>query len=335
VTRPNVYLDLPQALFDLVPELDTVRLDSEPRADCGNCVRVAAHYGGDPEKPWAFDPKVHCCTFQPSFPNVLVGRSLRRGGPGAARMKARIAERRDMAPWGLYAGKAFDDAYAQNHHRFGRAVELTCPMWSGETLGCGVWPDRPPVCRTWHCKHTRGDDGMQQWGKIRRLLDLVLHHVALACVAAGRPPLDTDPDATWEAWYVWCADWVDAHAGGLRGLLRSADVERHVQKMLDGAGPPGVIPDVVIPSLTHWERDGDRLYLLGYSTFDGIRAPLDVFAFLALLDGRTPWREALARANETLSERLPESFVEELFRVGGVRSPLDSDHPIRPIAVPT
>lgn len=335
MTRPAVYEDLPQALFGLIPELETLPLDPEPRADCGRCVRVAEHYGGDPHKPWAFDPAVHCCTFSPAIPNVLVGRALRRGGAGAERMSARVAQRRDMTPWGLFAGRAYDEAYAANTHRFGRATELRCPMWSGETLGCGIWPDRPPVCRTWHCMHTRGDDGLQQWARIRRLMDQVFDHLAIACVAAGRPPIDSEPTSAWEAWFVWCADWADERGGSLGHLLRVESVEAAVAGVVAGAGSAEEVPDVVIPSLVRWERDGDRMYLVGYSAFDGVRAPLDVFAFLSRLDGVVSWRVALAEANATLSEPLPESFVAELFRVGAVRSPQSGDRPEAASPVPS
>jgi hypothetical protein len=54
-----------------------------------------------------------------------------------------------------------------------------------------------------------------------------------------------------------------------------------------------------------------RVLLAGYSTFDAALVPATIFAFLARLDGATPWRAAL-------TTDVTEATVRELFRIGAI-----------------
>ena len=83
---------------------------------------------------------------------------------------------------------------------------------------------------------------------------------------------------------------------------------------------------MLVATIADWLRDGDRVWLTGYSSYDGVAAPPSVFSLVGRLDGATPWPEALAAARaETGDVRLDDALVVELHRVGALSAADGSD----------
>lgn len=193
----------------LIPEIDQLSWVPEKKATCDRCPMAAAE---DPPPPEKFLPDVRCCTYHPDLPNFLVGRILGRGDVGTERMQRRLrASRAGVAPGGVgdsWLGQIRYEADARAG--FGRDRDLTCPYWVEGPLSCSVWKDRGAVCRTWFCRHEDGFVGRDAWLALRDALDAAEHDLAAAAVAAGDPPWPWAPVASFEAWYRWCAAWVDS-----------------------------------------------------------------------------------------------------------------------------
>lgn len=192
----------------LVPEIDRLAWPTEVKATCAACPRADTE---DPPGPDRFLPDVRCCTYHPSLPNFLVGRVLAREDVGAAKMRARLRASRA----GVTAGGVGDSWLghlryeADGRAGFGRDRRLTCPYWAEGALSCSIWRDRGAVCRTWFCRHEEGFVGRDAWLALRDALDAVELDLALAAVDAGDPPWPWAPVERFEAWYRWCAAWVD------------------------------------------------------------------------------------------------------------------------------
>jgi hypothetical protein len=335
------FAGLADALRRLVPEVDGLAWREEERADCARCPMTEGH--GDPAHPWAFDPASKCCTAQPTLANFLVGRALRRGEPGRGRILARLAEPAGVGARGIEAPDDYDRRYVETIEvAFGRDQALRCPYWVGGEESCGVWLDRSAICRTWFCKHEAGVRGAVEWSELRMVLGAAEARLAARCVtdgiAAGREPVSARHAGAaasgaavtaeaWVDWYLWCAAHVDelgdevlAELGGSGLAQRRSDLVALTRR------PRRALPELVVPAVRERAEAGDAVLLSGYSSFDAVRAPREVFAFLARLDGVRPWRQALA---ETLSDMpdaaLGEALVRELYRVGAVQSPAGGD----------
>lgn len=316
--------DAPRAVLALVPEATSVGA-GEARADCAACPLVAS---GAPH-PWGFAAETRCCTYHPSVPNFLVGRALARGGGGAERMRARLGEPEGVSATGVDAPPARDRLYQlRGAHAFGRERALRCPFWQGGEHSCGVWADRPATCRTWFCKHDDGLGAAATWSQLGILVSEAEARVAALLVARGRPPAadGTDPSA-WATWFTWCADEVERlTADDLAPLASAALEQRRAAWRAMQARPARPLAAVLVPSVSELVRDGARVWLTGYSSYDGVAAPPSVFALLAALDGATPWTAALAAARTaTGDERLDEALVIELHRVGALSAADGSD----------
>jgi hypothetical protein len=87
------------------------------------------------------------------------------------------------------------------------------------------------------------------------------------------------------------------------------------------------MPEVLVPAISEVLPLGDDVLLAGYSTFDAVRAPKTIFAFLARLDGTAPWRDALAAA---AVPGVDAALVAELRRIGALRDPAGGDDPPLP-----
>src|SRR5690349_6644294 len=137
----------PAVLAALAPEL-TDTPAGEPRADCARCPLAAEHA----PPPWSFRADTRCCTYHPFLASFRAGAALGRGGDGAARVMALIADPAGMSALGI-GPDAARAARQRDGGGFGNDLTLRCPFWVGGEHACGVWHDRPPTCRGWFCKH--------------------------------------------------------------------------------------------------------------------------------------------------------------------------------------
>ncbi|WP_428264165.1 hypothetical protein [Haliangium sp.] len=302
-------------------------LQPEPRAACDRCVMVPVHPDRDPGAPWAFDDGLRCCTHHPAVPNFLVGRTLMRGGPGVERVRARLATPASVSAWGI---RAPPDRPADTHTlelRFGRDPDLLCPFWTGGALACGIWPERTASCRTWFCKHERGFDGAQRWWRLGDLLSALERALGRFCVDVGAAPESDATTDQWLDWYRWCAARVDEfdHADAERLDLSSCEAPR--QRLVALRVRPRSMPAVLVPAISALHEHAGGVLIAGYSSYDAVLAPRAIFAFLALLDGTCPWREALARTTRERPDpraaapglaHLDEALIRELYRIGAL-----------------
>lgn len=310
------FASLPVAVFAMAPELAAISWPVESRATCDDCAVGAPRTARSRERP--LDQDLRCCTYQPTHPNWLVGRGLRRGGDGAERITRRIAALDDgVSPLGIGPTRTQVEAWRDRGVMalFGQDASMLCPYFLGDA-GCSVWRDRGAVCRTWFCKHTDGPRGRDLWVAAARVLRSVERRLAAWCLRTAEPPTERDVDAL-VAWYIACADRVDAmdpaEALALRDDVvagRLADLEHAHRAHLPE------VPTYLGPSINGIEprAEGGFLAVAG-AHLDHTVLPDGIFELLSRLDGRTPWTEALAEANAALGEeRFDASLIELLFR---------------------
>ena len=322
---PTVFDHLPAAVRALVPELDD-GWDDQAHADCARCPMVAM---GEVPPDWGFSAETRCCTAHPNMANFLVGRAL---GREASRplIVARLADPEGVKPAGVFWPPAYERAYKQlvDASGYGHDVSMRCPYWVGGEKSCGIWLDRNAMCRAWYCRHDRGELGSIAWLRADTLVTALELRVADLLVARGAPPAAGAPVEEWIAWFAGCA--------GEAERLGTADVASIVTKsvvevrgelvQLKRRRPPP-LPDLIEPAISDMVVVGDDVLVTGYSSFDSVRAPRTLFALMARLDGRTPWRRALEAARAELRDPpwLDEALVRELYRVGAVRAVADTD----------
>ena len=305
----------------------------ETRSACGACPLVIA---GDAGVPYPFsmarDPR--CCTAQPNLANFLVGRV------GELQVvRDRLANRDGVSAWGIRAVAGYDDAFpTKAKEGFGRDVTMRCPFWVGGDHACGVWAGRSARCRAFFCRHDRGLAGAMSWSQSAGLGVSLEAAVAqyLVDTLGGAPAADASIDDLL-GWYARCASAAD--------VLGDAEALAIVRSVPPAApdGPADRIPqsprgklikklrmfrsqvaDVLVPAVSAIEHHDGRVLLAGYSTFDFVSAPPNVFELLSRLDGATPWRTALA---ELADPALDEALVMDLRRIGALRDPAGSDDP--------
>ncbi len=313
----SVFAYLPAAARALAPELDG-DWPGEAHADCDHCPLIAT----DAPHPWAFASALRCCTAHPVIANFLVGRALDRGGVSRDRMVARLADRAGVSARGLEPPPGWRARYlAGRAAGFGRDPSLTCPLVDGaQPVGCAVWRDRPAMCRAWYCRHGEGLAGAHAWASADRLATEVELGLARLLIARGAPPAPEATDLAWLAWFAWCAREVDALTAAEVAPLAAAIASHRAGLIPLRRAPP--VPAVLVAAVSELVAVGDDVLLTGYSTFDAVRAPRAVFAFLARLDGIAPWRAALAATRAELGSPawLDEGLVRELVRVGALRA---------------
>jgi hypothetical protein len=311
---------LPRAVLALLPEADPGNWPAEQHADCEHCPMISGRFD-----PWSFRPETKCCTAVPSWANFLAGRALRRGGRTRELVMARLQEPEGVSPWGIDPPPALDEKYtAESASTFGRDLDLRCPFFVGGEHSCGVWLDRSATCRTWWCKHEDGLGGAVAWSRLHQALAELESRLALWAIGEGDPPDEPATPDAWAAWFERAAAIVDRitdeEAASLdnRALRRfRGDLSGFVdaRRLRRDRG----IADVLVPSVTEMVRAGDDLLVTGYSSFDAVRVPSTVFAFLARLDGTRTWREALEGTG------VDEAMVRELHRVEALRDPRGGD----------
>lgn len=277
----------------LVPELGQADVPVEHKATCLTCA-MAPKPGADPDRPRSFVDPARCCTYNPVLSNHVVGRILRRADRGSEVMRARIESGGGLSAFAVGPTAEWNARYRREaNHLFGRSAELRCPYWVDEAHGCTIWRDRNSVCRTWFCKHESGGRGRALWLVARDAIDAIDKVVAAYCVSLGTPPSEDARPGEWIGWYRWCTERVDLFDAVDREQVRRPEVLATMEKLLEAATPRGPLPDVVVPSLLEWYALDGAMMATAYSAYDMDALPLDLFAFLARLDGNTPWREAL------------------------------------------
>lgn len=309
----------------LAPELEALEGHREALVDCGSCVMLAEHAGTDPEQGWSFNPDTRCCTFHPTLPNYLLGRALRRGGVSEERVRARLASGGAISAWGMAPPEGWNRRESLSKLGFGRDESCRCPFWVGGELSCGIWEDRNAVCRTWYCKHDHGLSGALRMQQAKMLLTEVEQRLGMFCLVFGEPPRGEVAVEDWVTWFVWCAERIDAMTPAEAELLRDDGLTRRQEALAGSRARTEPVAEVLVASPSGVHPDGDRYWVFGYSRFDGLLAPRSIFQLLSRLDGRRPWREALAEANLEAEPPLSETLVAALFRIGAVRSPLPGD----------
>lgn len=158
------------------------------------------------------------------------------------------------------------------------------------------------------------------WSELGILVSEAEARVAQLVAARGQPPaIDADVEA-WAAWFTWCAAEVERlDADALAPLTTPAMTERRAALRAMRDRPARRLGPVLVPTISEFLHDGDRVWLTGYSTYDAVAAPRAVFALFARLDGQTPWAEALAAVRtETGDPGLDEALIAELHRVGAL-----------------
>ena len=316
---------LPPALFALSPPLAEAGLPDEPRSSCATCAMAPERV---PTGRPSFSAAARCCTYHPDLTNVSVGRALRRGGVGAAKILARLANPDGVGPYGIQAPASWRAAYAERPaHAFGNDATLTCPYWQPGPAGCTIHLDRDAVCRTWFCRLSEGAAGAAAWRALRRWLTALEDLLAAAVVddPAAAPARDAGP-AAWAAWYVACADRADALPPDRLASLRRPGVVSREEAFAAARGACGrPLPDVVAPAIRAWHPEGTGWAMAGWSAYDATETPGWIFRFLARLDGRTPWREAAAATADEVGEPVDEAFVALLWQRGLLSEPTDLD----------
>ncbi|MEZ4236583.1 MAG: hypothetical protein R3F59_10585 [Myxococcota bacterium] len=302
---------LPAAYERLLREV-AAEFGDEPRATCGDCA-LKPRPGVPEGAPWApvFSARARCCTYHPRLPAHLVGRALRRGGEGAARIRARLHEPDGVSAEGIRPHTRHREAYATGGG-FGVDDALTCPYWSEaapEGRGCSIHADRDAICRTWHCKREQGARGHAAWLALRDLMTTV--QATLVEVAAPEgPPGEGASVEAWEAWFLACADAVDALAPDVVDALRGERYDVLVAAVRARVAERDVpMPDIVIPTVRAWARHQRGVTLCSWAGFDPIDTPSWIFQLLARLDGHTPWREAAAATEAEVGEPVADLVV--------------------------
>lgn len=311
--RHPVIMGLPRAMRELVVELAELDLPVESRATCRSCVVAAPPGRQSADRP--FLESVRCCTYHPRLPNFLVGMGLAAGGASRRVLRARM-ERTLEGVHLLEIGRPLTGHEIDREARFfGRDESLLCPYWIGGDLACGIWDHRGAICRTWYCRHVDGPRGYDVWLQLGHLLARAEYTLARWC-ADGIDQAPTTVDG-WEAWYLACAQRVEAASVVDLAELTTADLHDQARRVDHALDPCcGQIPDLVTVQVATVDRVGDQIRLVGYSSLDARWVTADVFRFLSRLDGLTPWQEALSRANLEVGEPMSEEFVDDLWRAG-------------------
>ncbi|MEL6347278.1 MAG: hypothetical protein AAFV53_29450 [Myxococcota bacterium] len=321
----SVFDGLPQAMFDVIPELKTFAPTREPRSTCSHCANACAPEDL-PKKPYRFHPDIRCCTYHPALPNWAVGRAIRGGGLAEQKIRERIAHHRTgVKVYGLSAykewspRKRFPDEMA-----FGRREELLCPYYVGGEQACGIYLYRDASCRTFHCKTDDGPRGQEYWLNLRSVIRAGGLLMAHRCVEELTAPEEDAPVEAMIDWYLRCAERIEHMTEEDRESIRDNEEMRslveEVVKSQTALKPP--LPERLGASIKHVDFTPDFIELTGEELFDTIRAPTSIFQFIGRLDGNKPWKEVLAFANTLIGDAEPisEAFVENLYRWGILRA---------------
>lgn len=323
-------MDVPEPLRRVVPELAALAMPDEVLATCARCA-MAPLPGAPPAlaRERLFRAPARCCTYHPRMANFLVGRALRRGGVGAEKVRARLADPDGVSALGVDAGKVRGDRLrGRADDDFGRNELLTCPYWVEGPLGCSVHADRESVCRTWFCKVRHGLRGQEAWAPA----NILVRHVEMLLAEHCRDLLPWDPTDP-AGCYVAAADLVDRTDDGTLRALRTARTDVFVGNLRAAiARRDAPLPDVLLARLREWSRTEDGQWrITSFSPFDPSFAPPWLFELLARFDGVRTWREAADLAAVEAGVVIPADAVQWLWDrglVGPVEDLVGPDAPV-------
>ena len=170
---------------------------------------------------------------------------------------------------------------------------------------------------------------------IRDVISCVEHLLESWCIEQGSPPSPGDDGDAFEMWFIWCAERLDrATRDELTPLATDAlEVRRdRLRQALEELNKP--FSDVLVPAVGKVLKHDDGVILYGDSYWDALAAPRSIFQLLSRLDGETPWREALAKAQEVSEDDLDEELVLYLAKAGALLPPGYGEQPLLLLAKP-
>ena len=301
--------DLPDAMLGVVPALAEHHPPEETRADCANCP-ISAKEDTQPTSLRPFKMPVRCCTYQPSLPNFLVGRSLSRGEQGSHLIRNHLSQNEGVHPLGILPTEDWTRQYERTRATdFGKDPSKACPYWTPGDLGCGIWNDRPAVCRTWHCRHTSGARAQKYWAALGDLLLSIEYQLASWCVEQQVPPAPFHEHA--EQWYRDCwsklstipADSWSQSAAVLEALVAFQNARDALERPM---------PEQLIPVVSELVQGGTKVAIGGYSSLDLHWWPSTVLSFLSSFDGQKTVDACIADARNAWSRE----DVQRLWNAG-------------------
>ncbi len=327
-----MYDQLPRIHRRLVPELADMHFPTEVLATCADCA-MQPRPSGTPGRI-AFTAPQRCCTYHPRLANFLAGQGLARQDIGSDKLRARLQNPDGLDPHNIVWPREMGDAYAERSQQaFGRDESWQCPYWVEGPLGCSIHQDRGSICRTWSCKSVNGRAGWATSRALRLVLKSVEDTCAYLCVQDGDPPeVGADDPAAWEAWYLWCADYVDGFDETRIAELRGEQLFELVDTVKERiAARDAPMLEVMIPTVHSWVTEGEAKDVIGmsaYSPYDLVEVPSWIFMLLSKLDGERTWREAQRATEAEVGEAVPDDLFVTLFRRGVIGQPVDMEEAI-------
>lgn len=172
-------------------------IPAEAEADCFNCGMIARSFVDRVQGLSCYHPETRCCTYHPALPGFLAGRILSDESPpgkiARKELEKRIHSGVGIIPTAIEASPLFRLAYGKNPRGlFGKTRSLRCPHYlDGECGACGIWANRPGICATWFCRHSRGRRSIRFWKALKDLFASIERELSLWCVAQLAPDART------------------------------------------------------------------------------------------------------------------------------------------------
>lgn len=307
----------------VIPELEGWRFEAESFATCSDCaMRPQQPDQVLPEHRLVFTAEARCCTYHPDLPNFLVGRALRRGGMGAAKIHARLEHPETRFATGIVRPPEIAEQYLElDKTSFGNRADLTCPYWVSGEHNCSIYADRNAVCRTWHCKSVDGARGHAAWTALRWLLLELESELAKIVTVPDPPPREASVE-TWVEWYIACAKRVDDLDIETLKTLRSPKLEQLIAEVARTVSVRGArLPEVVAPSVAQWFIEPDLVAMTAWSGYDLVDMPSWIFELLSRMDGTKTWREAKTETETAIGTTITDDLIHTLHRRGLLSTP--------------
>jgi hypothetical protein len=171
-------------------QVQTFKKPSAPALDCSRCTprEILPLKGSVP------DPQAKCCRFNPFVSGISLGAWLAHGGdPG------------DLIHWTSPRGIWTVFGLAQPLDRGEPVGQRVCQFYQLATKSCGIWTQRPPVCRAYFCAHA-SQRQKQAWA---RWEDAVIKQEA-QWLMGWYVDQGVADDSDWQAW----VQYMDSPWGG-------------------------------------------------------------------------------------------------------------------------
>jgi Fe-S-cluster containining protein len=178
---------------DLLPPFFDVPVWDESLATCDSCAMSKTPLPYE-VRTKVFKPHLKCCTYFPRLPNHLVGAILSDTSPEGAEGRKRVLEiirsRVGVTPFEVAPPDKWTFLFTSHSATaFGNVESWLCPYYERSKGNCTIWKYRNPVCRTYFCISTGGDDGIQFWNKAQRFLAYFELSLSKLCVSELAPDL--------------------------------------------------------------------------------------------------------------------------------------------------